>query len=274
MKKAFFLVFCLLFFMNCASAKSVQFTVVSGALVKADSSVKFANKMTPSINKLLTAQRDINLGNSDFVIFLGDNTYSPDKYSLSMFSKIIRNFKKPVYTIVGDKDVQQTKGLEKKEYYRLLNLISLKKNKVPHLPYAKEINGFVFLFVDGTNQFVPSRNGYYKEDMITWLMLELEKHKNKPVIIAQHYPIFPFGKIDSSKLPIRVEDYTKILEGKNNVLLIISGHNGVEDEFYNGTIYNISMPNLGTSGEYKKVSVQYDDDTKEAYIKTRLYEVE
>jgi len=50
---------------------------------------------------------------------------------------------------------------KKKEYYNLLNRFS--KNKISKLPSVKKINGFVFIFMDGTNEMVSMPRGYYKE---------------------------------------------------------------------------------------------------------------
>lgn len=252
-------------------AQSIEFNVLSEVKLQTDNSVKNSKVLTPSIKTFLSTVEQINKNGGKFNVFCGDNIHKADKYSLVMFSKILRKLKKPSYVVVGEKDVAQTKGLDKKEYYRILNLFS--KNKVKNLPYKKEIDDFVFLFVDGVNQFIPSQFGYYKENQLAWLEIMLEENKNKPVIIVQHYPIEAFENISDKKLPYKKEDYQKIISKYENIIAIISGHHGIEAEFEKDNVNYIFMPSLNESGEYKKIKIDYDEDSKKAFVKTRIYKV-
>jgi len=247
---------------NCAD---VTFTAISDAYIKAD---KENNSMTPSIKNLLRAANDINKSGSKFVVFLGNNISSADKYDLVMFAKITKKIEKPVYTGIGNKDIQKTKELDKKEYYRLLNKFS--NNKISKLPCAKKLNGFVFIFMDGVGEMVPMPRGYYKDKELIALEKMLDKYKKDNVIIFQHFPLI--GIDESSKSVYKKEPYLAILKKHSNVKAIITGQDNkdfeIEDE--NG-IKHINTPGLN-AGEYKVINLE----TKDAgvLVKTKIISVE
>ena len=113
MKKVILLFISMFFSLGVVNAQSVEFCTVSNVGLEVDKSTKYADTMTPTIQKLLDAKNQINKNGCGFTLFLGDNLKGPDKYNLVMFAKILRQFKKPTYVNVGDKDVSQTKNLDK-----------------------------------------------------------------------------------------------------------------------------------------------------------------
>ncbi len=272
MKKLFLVFIFTIFLAGAADAKSVEFSVISNSGIKADTSVKNAQKLTPSIKKLFDSIDIINTNGSEFTIFLGDNLASADKYNLVMFSKITRKLKEPLYTVLGDKDVAATKDLDKKEYYRILNLFS--KNRTKELPQAKRINGFVFVFTDGVNQFIPTQYGFFKEDELALLEMILKKYKNDPVIIVSHYPIFPSEEIKEGVLPYDIEKFHNVLSKNNNVIAVISGHHNIDDEYVKNGIYNVSVQALDKNSEFKKIYIDYSEKAKHTFVKTRVYKVD
>lgn len=272
MKKVILLFISMFFSLGVANAQSVEFCAVSNVGLEVDKSTKYADTMTPTIQKLLDAKNQINNNGCEFTLFLGDNLKGPDKYNLVMFAKILRQFKKPTYVNVGDKDVSQTKNLDKKEFYRVLRIFS--KNKIRQLPDVKKINGFAFIFMDGVNQFIPSQYGYYKEDELAFLDETLKKYKNYPVVIVGHYPVFASEEIAEDKLPNKINDFQTVLSRYDNVVAIVSGHHNIDDEYTKDQIYNISVQGLSQSNEYKKIFIDYDKKTKKTFVKTRIYSVE
>lgn len=272
MKKLFLFFALLVFTCNFSFAKSIEFSVISDAKLKTDNSVKNSKAMTPSIEKLMGAVEQINDSPSNFTVFLGDNIAGANKYSLVMFSKIINKLKKPVYVGIGEKDVAQTKNLDKKEYYRILNLFS--SNKIKGLPFAKKVKGFVLVFMDGTNQFIPTSNGYYKENEIAWLDKTLKEYQKYPIVIFQHYPVFETYSINEKKLPHKFEEYQKVISHHNNVVAMITGHHNIDDEIKYDGINFITLPSLETVGQFKKITIDYDKKTGESFVKTRLYTLE
>lgn len=266
--KIFKLLFVFLFFFvqNKATSAEITFTAISDTLIKAD---KINNSMTPSIKKLLHAKDDINNSGSDCVLFLGNNIARADKYDLVMFAKIIKKIQKPVYVNIGNKDVQKTKHLEKKEYYKLLNRFS--KNKISKLPSVKKINGFVFIFMDGTNEMVAMPRGYYKEKELIILEKYLNKYKDKDVIIVQHYPLL--GIEDSMKATFNAEPYKLLISKFNNIKAIVSGHDNkdfiIEDD---NKIKHINIQSLSQSAEYKVVTIKTENE--KTLIRTKIINVE
>lgn len=261
------LFFILLFFFcsDKAFSANVTFTAVSDACIKSD---KVNNSMTPTIQKLLRVKDDINRSGSDFVLFLGNNISGADKYNLVMFAKIIKKIQKPVYVSVGNNDIQKTKHLEKKEYYRLLNRYS--KNKISKVPSVKKLSGFVFIFMDGTNEMVSLPRGYYKERELITLEKYLNKYKNDEVIIVQHYPVT--GIEDTMKATFNVEPYKNLISKHKNIKAIISGHDNrdyiIEDE--NG-IKHINIPSLSDGAEYEVITIKTEGGG--TFIRTKIIDV-
>ncbi len=260
------LFFLFLFIQNAAFSSEVTFSAVSESCIKSD---KANNSMTPSIQRLLRVREDVNNSGSDFILFLGNNISSADKYDLVMFAKIINKIQKPVYVSVGNKDVQRTKHLERKEYYRLLNRFS--KNKISKVPSIKKMNGFVFIFMDGTNEMVSMPRGYYKEKELIVLEKYLNKYKDKNVIIVQHYPVI--GIDDPMKATFNVEPYKNLISKHKNIKVIISGHDNkefiIEDE---NKIKHINIPSLSEGKEYEVITIKMQDDI--ALIRTKIISVE
>ena len=124
------ILFCFIFtFQVKAVSKDITLTVISDAHIKAD---KKENSLTPSIDKLLKAIDQTNVDSSDYVVFLGDNVQNANRIDIAMFAKIINRLNKPYYAVMGNRDIGKTKGVDKKEYYRIINKFS--KNKISKLP--------------------------------------------------------------------------------------------------------------------------------------------
>ena len=252
-------------FQSVAFSAEVTFTALSDTNIKAD---RVNNSMTPSIQKLLTVKDDINKSGSKFVIFLGNNIQKAEKYDLVMFSKIINKINKPVYTGIGNRDIQRVKGLDKKEYYRVLNKYS--KNRISKVPSTKRLGGFTLIFLDGVNETVPMPKGYFKDKELIWFENVLEKNKNKDVIIIQHFPVFDGKENDTLYNP---EPYNRLLSKYKNIKAVISGHTNsdFESEDENG-IKHISVPSLSSGGEYKVINIKTMGEN--TLIKTKTISVE
>lgn len=265
--KLFFILIFTLFIQNASFASDLTFTAIADTHIKSD---KVNNSMTPSIQKLLNAKDDINSSGSEFVVFLGDNIEKADKYDLTMFAKIINKIKKPVFVGIGNHDILKTKGLTKKEYYKLLNRFS--KNRVSKVPSVKKFDDFVLVFMDGANETIPMPRGYFRDSEMIFLEKTLNKYEDKNVIIFQHFPILP-PKEDTLRQTFKDEPYKKLLSKHKNVKMIVSGHYHAdfEGEDENG-IKHISVPSLEENGEYKVINVKTLDD--KVLIRTKVINVE
>lgn len=247
-------------------AKNIAFTVISDTYLNVD---KKENKMTPSIRKLLQAVEQANADTSNFIVFLGNNINSADRINLAMFSKIINKAQKPVYTVVGNKDVNKSRGIIKKEYYRILNKFSA--NKIKSLPCYQRYDDLILIFLAGVNEAVPSNKGYYKTAELDFLDKTLTKFANKKVIIFQHFPVVP-PKADNEKATIKADKYLKVLDSHKNVLAVVSGHYNMENVIERNGVTHISVGSLGQSGEYEQVKIFKNKDGSYTIIE-RVFDV-
>lgn len=205
--------------------------------------VHFSNKSPYPAEILKKAIADLNQQKDlSFVIFTGDNIDSPKPEYLKSFMEIVKNLDIPYYIVIGNHDVFKNGNLSKAQYIETVrNLDSAYKPKNQNYVFKK--NGFVFIVVDGAKEIIPNAVGYYRKDTLDWLEKQLTKYKNKPVIIAQHYPIVP-PKISQSHETYKKEEYLARLDKYNNVVAIISGHYHMNSEQMRNGVYHISSPSL------------------------------
>ena len=248
--KKLFKILCLLLFLafnQAVFAEDKTIAVISDVHLSSDKSGE--NKMTPSINNLLKAVDIINQGNFEDVFFLGDNLNSANRYDLAMFAKIIKRIEKPTYVTVGNRDLSKTKGLLKKEYYRILNKFS--NNKLKTSPNYKKDGDFIFIdFLDET----------------------LTKFKDKKAVIFQHFPIVE-PKEDEVRKIVKPENYLNVIKKHNNVIAIISGHYHMENVAEVDGIKHISVGSLNSTGEFEQIKFMENKDGTYT-ITTKILNVE
>ena len=250
MKKLFKILCLLLFiiFSQAAFAQDKTIAVISDVHLTSDKSGE--NKMTPSIQSLLKAVDMVNQGNFEQVIFLGDNLNSANRYDLAMFAKIIKRIDKPTFVIVGNRDLSKTKNMIKKEYFRILNKFS--NNKVKTVPSYKKDGDFIYIFLSGVNENIPSYRGYYKMAELDFLDATLTKFKDKKAIIFQHFPIIEPKEDDVRKI-VKPENYMNVINKHNNVIAVISGHYHMENVVEENGIKHISVGSLYNNGEFEQI---------------------
>ena len=256
-----FLFFAQVFMALQAEAREIKFAVLSDTNISLSKHVINDSGLTSSINYLQKAVKELNRSENNFVIFAGNAIANPDKGNLVIFSKIIGKLRKPKYVIIGNQDVSQVSDLDKKEFFRISNIFS--RNRIRKVPCTKRRgNDFVFVYMDGINQFIPGYAGKFTESDLLWLENTLKKYKNKKVVIIQHFPLVTNQQTNGFNT-INVDNYIKILSKYNNVFAIISGHAKVEEEIFKDGIYHISVPSLADSKEYKEFIIDY---TKNRYV--------
>lgn len=262
------IVFCFVFFVQTQSfAKNETITVISDTHLSSD---KQNNSMTPSIEKLLKAVNQANADTSDCVIFLGDNIQSPNKLDIAMFAKIINKIKKPVYVVAGNRDISKTKGVDKKEYYRVLNKFS--SNKVSKLPTYKKQGDLIFIFMAGINETFPTYKGYYKNEELIFLDETLTKFKDKKAVIFQHFPVVP-PKEDETRQTVKPELYLDVLAKHENVLAVVSGHYHKEDVIPMNNVKHISVGSLNQTGEYEQIKI-FKNKNNTYTVTSKIFSVE
>ena len=272
MRKFLWLVLLLLLAQSAAFCFETKFIVLSDVHIATSAKRDDKNRqLTQSISLLQKAVKEINQSDADFVIFSGDVIDKTDKTCLVMFAKIINKLRKPYYVIPGNHDVAQFVGIDKKEFFRLVNKFS--HNKTSKVPCVKTRGGLVFIFMDGVNQVIPSSAGYYKEDELIWLDKKLNRYKGRDVIIVQHFPLVePYYR--KSHMTYKADEYLKLLSKHNNVIAVISGHFHSEDENFNNGILHISAPALIETGEYKEITISRGAGENKRTIKSKVFSVQ
>lgn len=199
----------------------------------------------------------------DFVVFGGNNIAKPKFENLELFLYLLKKTNKKAYVLMGSSDVLSTNGVDKKYYLKRVNraLLFMHSTK-PNYVFKK--NGYVFIVMDGAKQYFQSSNGYYSKEEMAWLDKTLDKYKNKPVIILQHFPVLE----NSSKWleTARLEEYQKVLDKYDNVKVIVSGHYGYNLETKKDGIYHIITENYSKQGAYKIIQIDLDDDFIGTYL--------
>ena len=259
MKKILSLFFTSVMFTCFCEAKDIRFVQISDVKYSAGTDNQCFSKVIQNVNK----QNDIK-----FVVFTGDNINRPTIADLQGFINEAKKLNCPYYIVIGDKDVNKMKHLSKIDYIKYLNKnIRKYKQKSPNYTFIKD--DIVFIIVDGAKDVIPGTNGYYKEDVLIWLDNELNKYKDKNVIILQHFPIIPPLEKETY-YTFKPEEYMKVLSKHNNVKAIISGHFGVNDEKCVQGINHITT--AGTP--YYRIIDILDAETKTPTIWAQLKQAE
>lgn len=194
------------------------------------SHVKDSVRLLGSSEKLL---RDLvkeinNISDLDFVLATGDLVDAPEKVLVKKFIEITNKIKYPFYVTLGNHDVSVGGGLRKKgftkQFYKQKNALSF-TNKKPYYSFSPS-KMFTVICLDGTTDKVVTAHGNIQdEEQFIWLKNELEKYKDKFIIIALHFPLIEPYK---SHTHFFLEpDRTRLLELINsykNVIGVFTGH--------------------------------------------------
>ena len=228
MKKIFGLFITFLILTLSVNAKDMRFVQVSDVRFNsADEENDMLARVVNDINK----QRGV-----EFVIFTGDSINKPDKKDLEGFLSQAKKLDMPFYIVIGDKDVNKHKDMSKKDFIKLVKK-QVRKYKPETPDYVFEYNDFVFVVVDGAKDVIPGTNGFYKEDVLSWLEAQLNLYSNKNVIIFQHFPLIPPSDREAY-YTFKPEKYLELLSRHSNVKAVVSGHFGTNKEkTYNGIVH-------------------------------------
>lgn len=223
------LLFCA--FISSAYAADLRFAQIDGLMYtqNADSEQRF-DKIINEINK----QKNIS-----FVLFSGNNIAKAKQENLDAFLKEAKKLNVPYYVLLGNKDVNKQKKLGKEDYLKSVSKKSHAHKKIVSPNYVFEKNGMVFIAVDGSKDVIPTSQGYYRPDTVSWLDNELTKYRDKNVVILQHFPIIPPAEKESH-YTAKPDEFLKVLAKHSNVKAIISGHFDVNNEKHLRNIIFIS----------------------------------
>ena len=80
-----------------------------------------------------------------FVIFTGNNIAKPNPNDLKEFLKIIKDLKVPYYLTIGNKDVNKSKDLSKKEYVQIVSKNNKYQRRISEPNYSFTKNNYAFI---------------------------------------------------------------------------------------------------------------------------------
>lgn len=259
MKKFLSLFLTFLFFVSAVQAKNLRFVQISDARFSDASDNIVFKKAIDEINR----QKDV-----EFVVFTGDNISKPSEELLKSFLSEAKKLDCPFYIVLGDKDVNKLKNLSKSEYISVIRK-NVRKYKQEKPNYIFEKDGIIFAVVDGSKDVIPGTNGYYKDDVLTWLDGELSNYSKNPVFIFQHFPIIPPSDKETY-YTFKPENYMAILAKHKNVKGIFAGHFGVNSEKEVNGIIHITTAGL----PYYRIIDLMDYETPNLTIWAQLKEVQ
>ena len=209
------------------------------------------------------------------VFFTGDFTDRSLEEVYIDFFKTTKNLKKKYYLAFGNHDVNSIAGFNKEQAISFLkdNTDNFKNNG----SYVVELNkNIVAIVLDGAFDVEMSARGEYTKNTLKWLKEELDKNKDKFVIIFQHFPIVEPEKDSLYINTHRVKNkwrYTKLIKKYDNILFIASGHYHVAGEFEKYGTKHYSTPALFlTPSYYRKYTIDYKENNINK-IETELVEI-
>ncbi len=252
------LLLCLCFVVP-AEAKTLRFAQLSDIHFSLSGVTEYNSRdLSKTVETLDKAIDEINAKDVDFVISLGDNIDKSREEDLAVFLRKMQKVKKPYYLDIGNHDSYKISGISKQTYIAYVQKYN-KYQKFNSFNYTfSPTQDILAVVVDGVFPLVPSTHGVIQEKTLKWVDEVLSKHKDKKVIIFQHFPVIePYE--NKSHMLVYKEQYMEMLAKHKNVIAICSGHyheaKVTKDE---RGVYHISAPSLGTSQEYQIVEINYD----------------
>jgi 3',5'-cyclic AMP phosphodiesterase CpdA len=213
-------------------ARDLRFVQITDVRYSKTDNSEVLSKVIKDVNK----QKDV-----DFVVFTGDSLNKPSQENLEDFVKQVKKLKKPVYILIGDRDVNKHKDLSKKQFMAYLKK-KLPNYKEEDINYTFERGGVVFIVADGAKDVIPSTIGYYKSDVTEWVDTSLNLYPKKNVIILQHFPIIP-PENKENYITFKGDKYVEMLQKHDNVKAVVAGHFGVnKEETVNGIVHISTAP--------------------------------
>lgn len=221
------------------------------------------NLDTNNAYKLQDTIKEINsYKDIDFVVFGGNNIAKAQIDNLNTFCYLLKKINKKSYVLLGSNDVLSSNGIDNQYYLKKIRRAKFLHPKKPNYVFKKR--GYVFIAMNGSKQYFQSSNGYYNKNELLWLEKNLEKYKNKNIIILQHFPLL---ENSSSWLETaKTEEYKELLAKYKNVKIIISGHYNKNQEIKEDGIYHIITENYSKSGAYKVIEIDLDYDFIASYL--------
>lgn len=261
----------LLVFSPVSIAKTLTFAQVSDIHYSPDGKTASSRNVEVSKKHLFFTITSLNKKNPEFTVFLGDQTDKSDEDSLNDFLGYTSKLKMPYYFVLGNHDAYKMTGIEKSRYLEIVSQKNPRQPKNKRYFTFKPNKDVVCIVLDGSAVLVPSSHGYFQPEQLIWLDKQLEKNKNKIVLIFQHFPLITPHENKSHDV-LEAYKYWQVLSRHKNVVLISSGH--YHDEAFNVDKYGIrhisTTSLLNVPPVYDLVTVEYDKDSHKDAKKVKV----
>ena len=191
---------------------------------------KDAERLLGSSEKLLKdAVNQINeIKDLDFVLATGDLVDIPEEELVDKFIEITMSLKYPLYVTTGNHDISVGGGLGKQGFIKKFNAAKDSTSFTAGMPYYSfsPNEQFTFICFDGTTDTVVTAHGQIQDSkQFEWLKSELEKNKDKYVIIAGHFPLIePYKSKSHNFLEPDRSKFLDLINSYKNVLGVFTGH--------------------------------------------------
>ena len=206
--------------------KVLHFVHISDTHVSFEHEKNKAKLKKGSVKVLKTAVKQINsLKDIDFVIATGDLINKPKEELLNNFFQITDALNPPLYVTLGNHDIGVNVPLTKekliKRFYERENATSF-TNQMSYYSFHPN-NKVIVICLDTTSSSFRSRLGRIDHEQLFWFKNQLERNRDKLVIIAMHVsPVDPFNKnrffFDPSK-----KDFLDMIKSYKNIIGILTG---------------------------------------------------
>lgn len=167
-----------------------------------------------------------NMKEVDFVLITGDLVNLGKEELVDKFVDITMSFNPPVYVTLGNHDVGVNTKLGKdgliKKFYDKENPTSF-PNQVPYYSFYPN-DQFVIICLDTTSDKAITSVGFLGDEQLQWLEAELEKNKDRFVIIAIH--MSPIEPVKTPRHFFAEPDRTRLLDlinSNENIIGLFSG---------------------------------------------------
>lgn len=160
----------------------------------------------------------------DAVIELGDRVnnacHDQDRNNLQTVANILNKLDCPLFSVLGNHDIQYISKAENKKILRL-----------PSNYYSKQILDFTCIFLDTADPIWGHCGGTISATQLKWLDLELAKD-NRPKLIFGHHPLIKqnqtgnpfFVDIPGEEVLRNHEETKNIINKGNNIIACFNGH--------------------------------------------------
>ena len=228
---------------------------------------KNAERLLGGSEKLLqsTVEQINNIKNLDFVLATGDLVDVPDEKLVDKYIEITMTLNYPLYVLLGNHDVSVGGGLGKKGFIKKFNSLENATSFPDDMTYYSfsPNEKFTFLCLDGTTDKVVTALGQIDDKQLGWLKNELEKNKDKFVIIALHFPaVEPYKSVTHYILEPGKTKFLDLINSYKNVVGVFTGHYHaarlfkIKNKIHNSCPAVVQWPNA-----FREITVYQDDLT-------------